>query len=115
MRRPHTRSSLPKSSASFDQHPIDPQSLMTKQKSLPDVSGISVFAYSMGRPGVIRPPDVTDQLATARAKDTKSNRFNKIGLRSAPVKKAAWCISEDFIVMLELVPVQTTVNNNIGH
>eukprot|EP00116_Pleurobrachia_bachei_P002558 sb/3462820/ len=33
--------------------------LFIQQKSLPDVSGISLFAYSMGRVGVIKPPDVT--------------------------------------------------------
>ena len=61
LRRPVTRTSLRSSQrgAPGNVHGglVDP--LLTKQKSLPDVSGISLFAYSMGRAGFIKPPDMT--------------------------------------------------------
>ncbi|KAL5258140.1 hypothetical protein ACHWQZ_G012930 [Mnemiopsis leidyi] len=75
LRRPVTRTSLRSSHHGVSGHTglVDP--LLTKQKSLPDVSGISLFAYSMGRAGFIKPPDVTDQLAVSRSKELKKNRF----------------------------------------
>ena len=57
LRRPNTRISMRSLRASTPQ-----MELVTKQKSLPDVSGISVFAYSMGRVGFIKPPDMTGSL-----------------------------------------------------
>lgn len=77
MRRPNTRASLRsrqsmRSSTASQHRSLAPApasahlpeqttefNLFTKQKSLPDVSGISLFAYSMGGVGFIKPPDIT--------------------------------------------------------